>query len=557
LETELKLLINPKHADLLRKNALLHQAGSEPVVQRLLSTYYDTAERFLQRHGASLRVRQVEGEGWLQTVKGKDSSSGGLHRRDEWETPLPGPTPDVKAALEQAGHDPHWSHLLSSKDLQTRLTPLFTTEMERTSWILHLPRGDVVEVALDLGRVRHENGEVVINELELELKEGEPVHLFDFALALHAAVPKAELKIGNKSKAQRGFSLVVPDQPAATKAQPIALDATISCSHALREILLNCLRQVEANADGVSDGHDPECVHQMRVGLRRLHSALSLFRRLAPLPAALEAGFAALRHALGDARDADVLAGSTLPTLASQFSSSFRTSAQAEDAFSLLQEAASLRSRERRAVAAKAVAAPDTTRLLLGFSAWAIGERWRDGATAEVLAKLDAPVRDFARKTLRRKRKALLQRARGLSRLSGTKQHQVRIAAKKLRYASEFFCSLPKDGKEKRSVQNDFQRRLSQLQDELGFRNDLRVAEGLLVDVAAGGSAPLVEAAGFARGCLSERSTRGKRRLMRRWKIFRKAAVPRIARASHARDTPAPGDTNVTSTDTDVNAKGN
>ncbi|MDB5822274.1 MAG: hypothetical protein JWR21_978 [Herminiimonas sp.] len=531
METELKLLIDPAYADLLRKSPLLRQRGSKPVTQRLTSTYYDTAALWLHKHGATLRVRRIEGEGWLQTVKGKDSASGGLHRRDEWETPLPGPTPDVKAALEQAGHDRHWSRLLSSTDLQARLTPIFTTEMERTSWILHLPRGDVVEVALDLGRVRHEGGEVAINELELELKKGEAVHLFDFAMALHAAVPKAALRIGNESKAKRGFSLILPAEPAATKAEPVALEDAVSCGHALREILLNCLRQIEANADGVTNGQDPESVHQMRVGLRRLHSALNLFHDMAPLPADLAAGFAALRHALGDARDADVLAGSTLPALASRFYSALSPGAQTRNAFLLLQEAATLRSRERRAVAARIIAAPETTRLLLGFSAWAIGERWRNDATEEVLVKLDAPVREFARKTLRRKREGLLKQARRLDGLDGSKQHQVRIAAKKLRYASEFFGSLVKHGKQKRSEQDQFKRRLSRLQDELGLRNDSRVAEGLLAELAVGATAAVAEAAGFARSCLCERSARGKRRLMRRWRMFKRAKIPRLASA--------------------------
>jgi triphosphatase len=531
LETELKLLIDPDHADLLRKSALLHRGGSKPVKKRLLSTYYDTAKLFLREQGATLRVRQIEGGGWLQTVKGKDSASGGLHRRDEWESPLPGATPDVKAALAQAGHDRHWAKLLSSKDLQTRLTPLFTTDMERTSWILHLPRGDVVEVALDLGWVRHEAGELAINELELELKEGEPVHLFDFALALQEAMPEAGLRIGNISKAQRGFALVIANPPVATKAEPIALNVSISTSHALREILLNCLRQVEANAVGVTDSDDPESVHQMRIGLRRLHCALSLFRRVAPLPADLKAGFAELRHALGNARDADVLAITTLPQLASRFSSSFPHGAQSQDALSSLREAASLRSRERRAIAAQTVAVPGTTRLLLGFSAWAIGERWREAATEDMLAKLDAPARDFARKSLRRKRERLLQRARRLGKLKGAEQHQARIAAKNLRYASEFFSAFLEGGKGSRSGVRRFQRHLSRLQDELGVRNDLRVAEGLLAELATDAAAGTAEAAGFARGCLAERGTGGKRRLERCWKRFKLATVPRVARA--------------------------
>jgi triphosphatase len=113
--------------------------------------------------------------------------------------------------------------------------------------------------------------------------------------------------------------------------------------------------------------------------------------------------------------------------------------------------------------------------------------------------------------------------------LNGTEQHEVRIAAKKLRYASEFFSSLFEDGKGKHPRNKQFQRRLSRLQDELGLRNDFRVAQGHLAELAAGAGASAAEAAGIASGFLLEQSRRGKRRLMRRWKSFRKATVPRIA----------------------------
>lgn len=524
VETELKLLVDPKHVQLLRKSRLLHREGSEPVKQRLLSTYYDTPDLWLHQQGASLRVRQSEGEGWLQTVKGNSSASGGLHRRDEWETPLLGPTPDLKALLRLVADDLQWSALLSSKGLQKRLTPLFTTDMQRVSWTMHLDQGDLVEVALDQGRVRHEAGELPINELELELKEGVPVHLFDFALRLQEAMPEAGLRIGNQSKAQRGFSLVIPDMQAATKAEPIVLDASPSCSQALQAILLNCLRQVEANVDGVVEGDNLESVHQMRVGLRRLQSALMLFRRLAPLPAEFKKGFADLRHALGNARDAEVLAGTTLPELASRFSGATQPGALSWDAFLSLQREADMLARERRAIASKMVAASGATRLLLGFCAWVVGERWRDGASGDILLELDAPVCAFVGKALRRQRKRLLEHARHLGRLEGVEQHQFRIAAKKLRYTSEFFSSLLSSGKAK-----VFGRQLSRLQDDLGLRNDARVADGLLAELAGSSGDAVAQAAGFARGCLSERGAHGKRRLMRRWKAFEKAPLPRIA----------------------------
>ena len=48
---------------------------------------------------------------------------------------------------------------------------------------------------------------------------------------------------------------------------------------------------------------DPEYVHQMRVGLRRLNAALGLFRDVTPCPQALRDELRWIRLELGVARD--------------------------------------------------------------------------------------------------------------------------------------------------------------------------------------------------------------------------------------------------------------
>src|SRR4051812_15558548 len=95
MEIELKLLVEPSDVAAFMEHALLKRHASEqPQRQHLESTYYDTPDLFLRRHGASLRVRHVDGKGWLQTLKGGATVGSGLHQRDEWETPLNGPRPD-------------------------------------------------------------------------------------------------------------------------------------------------------------------------------------------------------------------------------------------------------------------------------------------------------------------------------------------------------------------------------------------------------------------------------------------------------------------------------
>jgi CHAD domain-containing protein len=81
---------------------------------------------------------------------------------------------------------------------------------------------------------------------------------------------------------------------------------------ALPAVLGNCLEHIQRNEVAVVEGHDPETLHQMRVGVRRLRSALKLFATVAPCPPALLEDIDWLGMELGAARDWDVLLSSTL-----------------------------------------------------------------------------------------------------------------------------------------------------------------------------------------------------------------------------------------------------
>src|SRR3546814_10017263 len=91
----------------------------------------------------------------------------------------------------------------------------------------------------------------------------------------------------------------------------------MTADDALAAVLGACLRHWSANEAAAIDGSDPEGVHQMRVGLRRFRSALTVFGDL--LPAAQlawlqeEAKWAL--NALGSARDWDVFLADLLAPL--------------------------------------------------------------------------------------------------------------------------------------------------------------------------------------------------------------------------------------------------
>lgn len=509
METELKLLLDPNDLPALRAHALLKdRACQAPETRRLESTYFDTPDFLLRRQGASLRVRLVEGEGWIQTLKGKGSVEAGLHQRDEWETPVRNALPDLGALRRAVKDDANWSALLKTRNLSKRLVPLFTTQVDRTTWMILLADGEDVEVALDSGKIEHEQREEPISEMELELKSGDPAHLFDLALELNSV---ARMRIGSESKSTRGFAMLMPPtMPSVVKARPTALEKSMTVEQAHRQIVQSCLKHIEGNIDGVIFSTDPESVHQLRVGLRRLRSALRLFSDLAPCPEELQEDFRWLAGTLGMARDWEVMTTSTIPAVTAHLPE--------RRELELLQASGRELARDKRAAAAEALAFGRTTRLLLRFTGWLIGRRWRENATAEQLAGLDAGIKPFAAVLLNKRDRKLRRCGKHLAQLSAAERHEARIAGKRLRYGIEFFQGLFGEKRVKPCL-----RALSALQEELGKLNDATVASGLLQQLRTL-KPELSTASGFVDGYLTATSAQDATALETLWKNYRKQA---------------------------------
>jgi triphosphatase len=86
-------------------------------------------------------------------------------------------------------------------------------------------------------------------------------------------------RIAVKSKSERGYEIIDNKQELPAKAARIDLPAVATTRNAFKIIGLTCLKQVIDNEPALIKG-DPEGVHQMRVGLRRLRAAMSLFAAL-------------------------------------------------------------------------------------------------------------------------------------------------------------------------------------------------------------------------------------------------------------------------------------
>ncbi|MES2149859.1 MAG: CHAD domain-containing protein [Pseudomonadota bacterium] len=509
MEVELKLLIDPQSRDALLEHPLLaaHATG-KPHTNTQTDIYFDTPQLRLRRNAAGLRVRRVA-KTFTQTLKQAADGAGALHSRHEWESALPAATPDL-ALLRRVVDDKRARHaLLDARSVKRRLAPVFKTKVKRTVWDLKLQDGDLVECALDEGRLECGGQSVPISELELELKSGDPAHLYAFALALHDSLP---MQVGIQSKADRGYALLDPQERSAVKAAALHLSSDMSSEQAFQAIVDNCLAQVQANAGIVADSDDVEGLHQMRVGMRRLRSALNMYKESIRLPDDLQVEVDWLTAQLGAARDWDVLAGTTVETVARELPD---TPQIAE-----LRQAASGMRLEKHRQAAAAVKSARYTRLILNLGGWTQGAGWRDGMAPDARTQLSAQLATFARKTMRKDQRRLHTRGKNLQAATPEARHRVRIAAKKTRYAAEFFQSLLP----KRQLQ-PYVQALARLQDELGYLNDATVADRLLGELSAG-QTELCGGIGFIKGVLAARVKHDDKQIGKLWRQFARMKLP-------------------------------
>ena len=435
-------------------------AGDGGTARRLRSAYYDTGDFRLRRRGFTLRVRD-DGEGLVQTLKA-DGPSGGaaVLRRNEWSCPVETPEPSLPVASDKTVHDAVGP--LSPAEL----APAFTTDVVRRTAVVEVAAPDrgkaLVELALDSGEIRARNRRETVSELELELVEGPVSALYDLAMSMQASAP---LRIQTASKAKRGYVLAGGEGYCGHKAPPLALAPGISVDEALAKIFRVCADQCAANHDAVLARADPEGVHQFRVALRRMRSALVVFKAVLPQGDAawLKREASRLIDLLGPARDRDVFITETLAAV---------RAARPDDETLEILGAAAEEERARAYEKAEALRAPAHTAFLLRFGRWIETAGWRAHAGR---AALDRPLVGLAAPLLDKRHKRVLKRGRDFEQLSDARLHQLRITLKKLRYAGEFFAAQFPDGKPRPYI-----RALRRLQDDLGGLNDAAVAEHCL-----------------------------------------------------------------------------
>jgi inorganic triphosphatase YgiF len=515
VETELRLALARRELPrLLRHAALVAARSGSARGTRLVTTYFDTADAMLARDGIALRLRRERGR-WRQSVKGPttDPAAIALVTRDEFEWPLPDARLD--AALLAATP---WQAVLRAAAAAPTFAPRFVTDVRRRAFPLALAGGSTALLCIDTGTILDADSdrEREIAEIELELVAGDPVELLAFAARLAADLP---LLASLPDKATRGYALAAgrPDHPPApVRATPVPLDAATPTVDALRAVLAECLRQVDGNAAGVLAGTDPEWIHQMRIGLRRTRSLLAIVGAHAP-PGSFDALRGELRWlaaTLGSARDRDVFDETTLAPLLREPA----LPAVQRTGVERLRESADRERQRARDAVRDAVGSTRYTRLLLALSALALAPSSRWTAAGIAAEWGGQPAAAFAAGLLARRAHRLEARGRRLAEASAAERHALRIAAKKLRYAAEFFAPAFAGRRRPR----DYIAALAQLQGCLGDQNDAATALAIAGRLAVADPSDAVATATIV-GWHLARARAGEPALLAAWKAFRRA----------------------------------
>ena len=478
VERELKFEVAPRSLRKLAASRLLRRTAQLPRHKYLVSTYFDTPGLLLKKNGVSLRVRQT-GKKHLQTIK---TANGIAPGRGEWEHELRNSEPDLRAARGTA-----LQPLLSHK-LQRELQPVFATHVQRT--IVPLRAGNShIELALDEGHVRAGQKSCPLHEVELELKRGTASDLFKATRMVAGLVP---VKLALRSKSEQGYDLIA-DRPAqAFRGSKIILEQDAGVAESFQEIGRSVLRHIAANEPAVR-ASDPEGVHQMRVGVRRLRAVIAVFSELLECRQTeqIKRDLKWLAGKLGPVRDLDVFLKGTID--------SFGGADPAMPGLSELRSEAVYR-RDIAADAAKdAIESARYRLLVLAVLEWIEDGKWlkqsRPGGD-------DRTIKEFAARLFDRRTRKARNKARKAGKLDAGQRHRLRIAIKKLRYSLYFFESVFDRPRRARALSR-YKKYLKDLQDSLGALNDITVHQKLAARLAAGSSGARPELVAFAAGLVA------------------------------------------------------
>jgi triphosphatase len=452
-EQELKFSLASSDVRRLKSISLL--AGKRASKTNLISTYFDTPDKALSNAGMSLRVRSSHGQ-LIQTLKVPIVPATGLFRRSEYEIELSEAWPDIDEIRQQ------FPAPLRRK-LKAALQAVFCVEVRRTEWAISWKSSEIA-LSLDEGVIRAGENSEVVCELEIELRQGDLMAVFGFARQIAAAVP---LRLEIYSKAERGYRLAEGKAIGVEKARLVRLRHNVTVANGFQILASLFIRHFAANEAAFFAEGSPEAVHQMRVAVRRLQSLVSFLEDLLSRRErdALHNEIRRTSRLLGTARDLDVaLMVLDRDGRRRRFSAVIsEIHRKHETAYADIRAMLNSRRFCLRIIDLLALIELIPGEVADGYPGRKLGGRKLAAEAGRILRSNWKKLRKFSR----------------VSGLGERRRHRLRLRAKALRYASEFFSGLFVGSKRSRR-RDDFIDAVTKLQDELGELNDRAFVRRLL-----------------------------------------------------------------------------
>lgn len=451
--------------DRLRLFERLRVAGASQAERTKItrSVYYDTSRRRLLRAGYHLSVRTQQGKRFQDIER---PSAAALAPSTCWTAKLEADAPG-RASLDNTPLE----GIIGDKAAE-KLKRVFVIDIRRRSNMINR-KGSSIAASVDTGTIGADGVVQHICELRLELVSGTREALFDLASELGSAVP---LTVTLRPPGERGFRLLPAgpdhsvDTPSADVRQAMtireAADGVCRCSAAT---LLDNLAQLASDS-----GQD--ALHRARIELRRLRALLWFLKpMLGADVATLSSRLRSLAQSLGGARELDVFCDHLLAPLR-------RDHPDAPGIDSLFDSF----DRRRHEAHAKVMALARSPAMLdfslalvNGLAALSISE----SSEKRHWQSCERPVAVFVRARLHSCLKAFLKKSRDLQHCTPDLQHDIRIKAKKLRYAVEAFHPII-GAKRSRKLTTG----LICVQDLLGELNDARTGYAIALAYARDGA---------------------------------------------------------------------
>ncbi|MEZ5783587.1 MAG: CYTH and CHAD domain-containing protein [Rhizobiaceae bacterium] len=508
-EVELKFLFDEPVADISSRARTLASAGDGEKSRTVRSVYFDTEGHTLKKAGIALRIRR-DGRRWVQTVKLKRLASIGLSQVGEIEIAAPGGKLALDAIPDEGVRDQLRQHIDGMP-----LKPICETVIRRTTFEVVVGSGTVAEIAVDVGAIQAGSHSAELREVEIELVRGEPRDLFDIARVLF---PSGSARFSTLSKSARGYMLaetgrIEPDV-APRNAQTVALRAELTAEEGMRDILRECVAQILPNVEVMERLDVPEGPHQLRVGLRRLRSAMSIFAPVARSPELerLDKEVAWLAREVGALRDLDVAGGEIVGDEIALHPDETSLQVLAK----CLEADAARQRTEVRAV----LGGSRARTLLLDLVCFVETRGWLVSGELEQTARLAAPLTELSREALEKRWKKVARHARGIASLDIEQRHELRKELKKLRYTIEFFAPLYPGKRVAVMVA-----KLKSLQNVFGSLNDVAMVRSLLSrkDLVPSDDVAMQRAVGWILGANEARAETGWAGAKRQWQELKQA----------------------------------